>query len=173
MVSRPTARLKRLIKEWEVVVATAKGKLHFRPWEQIPYGEFDGQWNSLSWIYPVWRPKINQHSLPETFFTKLLTPQGAPKLYSPKKVNRNKTVRYRPVRSARVILWIQGGMTETGLAIRPACERSWQDRTTPRRSVQPGGCMQLSNPTARSANRMAIRGPARARRRNSRKALMA
>jgi thiamine phosphate synthase YjbQ (UPF0047 family) len=27
----------------EVVVAVTGGKLHFGPWEQIFYGEFDGQ----------------------------------------------------------------------------------------------------------------------------------
>ncbi len=29
----------------EVVLGITKGKLHFGPWEQIFYGEFDGQRN--------------------------------------------------------------------------------------------------------------------------------
>ncbi|MDD5595844.1 MAG: secondary thiamine-phosphate synthase enzyme YjbQ [Candidatus Omnitrophica bacterium] len=37
------AHLKRTIMGREVVVAITKGKLHFGPWEQIFYGEFDGQ----------------------------------------------------------------------------------------------------------------------------------
>ncbi|MDD5059821.1 MAG: secondary thiamine-phosphate synthase enzyme YjbQ [Candidatus Omnitrophica bacterium] len=37
------AHLKRTIMGREVVVAVTKGKLHFGPWEQIFYGEFDGQ----------------------------------------------------------------------------------------------------------------------------------
>src|ERR1700730_13764440 len=36
------AHLKRQIMGREVVVAIAKGKLDFCPWEQIFYGEFDG-----------------------------------------------------------------------------------------------------------------------------------
>ncbi len=36
------AHLKRQIMGREVVVAVTKGKLHFGPWEQIFYGEFDG-----------------------------------------------------------------------------------------------------------------------------------
>ncbi len=35
--------LKRRIMGREVVVAKTAGKLHFGPWEQIFYGEFDGQ----------------------------------------------------------------------------------------------------------------------------------
>ncbi|MFA5500428.1 MAG: secondary thiamine-phosphate synthase enzyme YjbQ [Candidatus Omnitrophota bacterium] len=37
------AHLKRTIMGREVVVAVTDGKLHFGPWEQIFYGEFDGQ----------------------------------------------------------------------------------------------------------------------------------
>lgn len=37
------AHLKRTIMGREVVVAITEGKLHFGPWEQIFYGEFDGQ----------------------------------------------------------------------------------------------------------------------------------
>jgi secondary thiamine-phosphate synthase enzyme len=37
------AHLKRQIMGREVVVAITGGKLHFGPWEQIFYGEFDGQ----------------------------------------------------------------------------------------------------------------------------------
>ena len=37
------AHLKRQIMGREVVVAVTKGKLHFGPWEQIFYGEFDGR----------------------------------------------------------------------------------------------------------------------------------
>jgi len=37
------AHLKRTIMGREVVVAITGGKLHFGPWEQIFYGEFDGQ----------------------------------------------------------------------------------------------------------------------------------
>jgi len=37
------AHLKRSIMGREVVVAITGGKLHFGPWEQIFYGEFDGQ----------------------------------------------------------------------------------------------------------------------------------
>jgi secondary thiamine-phosphate synthase enzyme len=37
------AHLKRSIMGREVVVAVTKGKLDFGPWEQIFYGEFDGQ----------------------------------------------------------------------------------------------------------------------------------
>jgi secondary thiamine-phosphate synthase enzyme len=36
------ARMKRQIMGREVVVAITKGKLDFGPWEQIFYGEFDG-----------------------------------------------------------------------------------------------------------------------------------
>jgi secondary thiamine-phosphate synthase enzyme len=36
------AHLKRQIMGREVVVAITKGKLDFGPWEQIFYGEFDG-----------------------------------------------------------------------------------------------------------------------------------
>ena len=36
------AHLKRSIMGREVVVAITEGKLHFGPWEQIFYGEFDG-----------------------------------------------------------------------------------------------------------------------------------
>jgi secondary thiamine-phosphate synthase enzyme len=36
------AHLKRTIMGREVVVAVTEGKLHFGPWEQIFYGEFDG-----------------------------------------------------------------------------------------------------------------------------------
>jgi secondary thiamine-phosphate synthase enzyme len=37
------AHLKRQIMGREVVVAVTKGELHFGPWEQIFYGEFDGR----------------------------------------------------------------------------------------------------------------------------------
>ncbi len=37
------AHLKRQIMGREIVVAITKGKLDFGPWEQIFYGEFDGQ----------------------------------------------------------------------------------------------------------------------------------
>jgi secondary thiamine-phosphate synthase enzyme len=37
------AHLKRTIMGREVVVAVTGGKLDFGPWEQIFYGEFDGQ----------------------------------------------------------------------------------------------------------------------------------
>ena len=37
------AHLKRQIMGREVVVAVTEGKLHFGTWEQIFYGEFDGQ----------------------------------------------------------------------------------------------------------------------------------
>ncbi len=37
------AHLKRQIMGREVVVAITRGALHFGPWEQIFYGEFDGQ----------------------------------------------------------------------------------------------------------------------------------
>ncbi|MGA2774491.1 MAG: secondary thiamine-phosphate synthase enzyme YjbQ [Candidatus Omnitrophota bacterium] len=37
------AHLKRTIMGREVVVAVSSGKLDFGPWEQIFYGEFDGQ----------------------------------------------------------------------------------------------------------------------------------
>ena len=37
------AHLKRSIMGREVVVAVTKGQLDFGPWEQIFYGEFDGQ----------------------------------------------------------------------------------------------------------------------------------
>jgi secondary thiamine-phosphate synthase enzyme len=37
------AHLKRQIMGREVVAAVTDGKLHFGPWEQIFYGEFDGQ----------------------------------------------------------------------------------------------------------------------------------
>lgn len=37
------AHLKRTIMGREVVVAVTRGKLDFGPWEQIFYGEFDGQ----------------------------------------------------------------------------------------------------------------------------------
>ena len=37
------AHLKRTIMGREVVVAVTKGRLDFGPWEQIFYGEFDGQ----------------------------------------------------------------------------------------------------------------------------------
>jgi secondary thiamine-phosphate synthase enzyme len=37
------AHLKRSIMGREVVVAVTGGKLHFGPWEQIFYGEFDGR----------------------------------------------------------------------------------------------------------------------------------
>ena len=38
-----SAHLKRTIMGREVVLAVTKGKLDFGPWEQIFYGEFDGQ----------------------------------------------------------------------------------------------------------------------------------
>jgi secondary thiamine-phosphate synthase enzyme len=37
------AHLKRQIMGREVVAAITEGRLHFGPWEQIFYGEFDGQ----------------------------------------------------------------------------------------------------------------------------------
>jgi secondary thiamine-phosphate synthase enzyme len=37
------AHLKRTVMGREVVVAVTSGKLHFGPWEQIFYGEFDGR----------------------------------------------------------------------------------------------------------------------------------
>jgi len=37
------AHLKRTLMGREVVVAVTQGKLHLGPWEQIFYGEFDGQ----------------------------------------------------------------------------------------------------------------------------------
>jgi secondary thiamine-phosphate synthase enzyme len=37
------AHMKRQIMGREVVAAITEGKLHFGPWEQIFYGEFDGQ----------------------------------------------------------------------------------------------------------------------------------
>jgi secondary thiamine-phosphate synthase enzyme len=37
------AHMKRQIMGREVVVAITEGKLHFGPWEQIFYGEFDGK----------------------------------------------------------------------------------------------------------------------------------
>jgi secondary thiamine-phosphate synthase enzyme len=37
------AHLKRTVMGREVIVAVTKGKLDFGPWEQIFYGEFDGQ----------------------------------------------------------------------------------------------------------------------------------
>ncbi len=37
------AHLKRTVMGREVVVAVTAGKLHFGPWEQIFYGEFDGR----------------------------------------------------------------------------------------------------------------------------------
>ena len=37
------AHLKRQVMGREVVVAITEGNLHFGPWEQIFYGEFDGQ----------------------------------------------------------------------------------------------------------------------------------
>ena len=37
------AHMKRQIMGREVVVAVTEGKLHLGPWEQIFYGEFDGQ----------------------------------------------------------------------------------------------------------------------------------
>ena len=36
------AHMKRQVMGREVVVAITDGKLHFGPWEQIFYGEFDG-----------------------------------------------------------------------------------------------------------------------------------
>jgi len=41
--SNADAHLKRTIMGREVVVAITNGKLDFGPWEQIFYGEFDGQ----------------------------------------------------------------------------------------------------------------------------------
>jgi secondary thiamine-phosphate synthase enzyme len=38
----PDAHMKRQVMGREVVVAITKGKLDFGPWEQIFYGEFDG-----------------------------------------------------------------------------------------------------------------------------------
>ena len=37
------AHLKRQVMGREVVVAITEGRLHFGPWEQIFYGEFDGR----------------------------------------------------------------------------------------------------------------------------------
>src|SRR3989338_7987411 len=37
------AHLKRTIMGREVIIAVTKGKLDFGPWEQVFYGEFDGQ----------------------------------------------------------------------------------------------------------------------------------
>ncbi len=37
------AHMKRQVMGREVVIAVTNGKLHFGPWEQIFYGEFDGQ----------------------------------------------------------------------------------------------------------------------------------
>jgi secondary thiamine-phosphate synthase enzyme len=37
------AHLKRTVMGREVVIAITKGKLDFGPWEQVFYGEFDGQ----------------------------------------------------------------------------------------------------------------------------------
>jgi len=37
------AHLKRQIMGREVVIAVTEGRLHFGPWEQIFYGEFDGR----------------------------------------------------------------------------------------------------------------------------------
>lgn len=37
------AHLKRTIMGREVIIAITKGKLDFGPWEQVFYGEFDGQ----------------------------------------------------------------------------------------------------------------------------------
>jgi secondary thiamine-phosphate synthase enzyme len=37
------AHLKRQVMGREVVIAITKGKLHFGPWEQVFYGEFDGR----------------------------------------------------------------------------------------------------------------------------------
>ena len=37
------AHLKRTVMGREVVVAITEGELHFGPWEQIFYGEFDGK----------------------------------------------------------------------------------------------------------------------------------
>lgn len=37
------AHLKRSVMGREVVIAVTDGKLHFGPWEQIFYGEFDGK----------------------------------------------------------------------------------------------------------------------------------
>ena len=41
--SNADAHLKRTIMGREVIVAITKGELDFGPWEQIFYGEFDGQ----------------------------------------------------------------------------------------------------------------------------------
>jgi secondary thiamine-phosphate synthase enzyme len=41
--SNADAHLKRTIMGREAIVAITKGKLDFGPWEQIFYGEFDGQ----------------------------------------------------------------------------------------------------------------------------------
>ena len=43
--SNADAHLKRTIMGREVVVGITKGKLDFGPWEQVFYGEFDGQRN--------------------------------------------------------------------------------------------------------------------------------
>ena len=43
------AHLKRQIMGREVVVAITKGKLDFGPWEQIFYGEFDGDGRNGCW----------------------------------------------------------------------------------------------------------------------------
>jgi secondary thiamine-phosphate synthase enzyme len=37
------SHIKRSVMGREVVIAITQGKLHFGPWEQIFYGEFDGQ----------------------------------------------------------------------------------------------------------------------------------
>ena len=42
------AHLKRQVMGREVIVAITNGKLDFGPWEQIFYGEFDGQRNKKS-----------------------------------------------------------------------------------------------------------------------------
>ena len=39
----PNAHLKHSVMGREVIVAVTGGKLDFRPWEQIFYGEFDGK----------------------------------------------------------------------------------------------------------------------------------
>jgi len=44
------AHLKRQIMGREVVVAITKGKLDFGPWEQIFYGEFDGNRNKRALV---------------------------------------------------------------------------------------------------------------------------
>ena len=44
------AHLKRQVMGREVVVAITNGKLDFGPWEQIFYGEFDGQRNKRALI---------------------------------------------------------------------------------------------------------------------------